>query len=56
MRIADQRMDKSLNFETRDNRVTIPLRQLAKGQWKLIFSWKSANGKAYLAEQEVRIP
>lgn len=54
MRSADQRMDRSLSFNTDAlNRVMLPLP--AKGQWKLIIKWSSA-AKAYLYEQEIIMP
>lgn len=55
VRNSDKRMDKRASIKTDDARqVKIPLKGIAKGQWRVILSWES-DGKAYLDEQEVRI-
>ncbi|SHN14137.1 FixH family protein [Mucilaginibacter sp. OK098] len=50
MRPSSDAADKSYLLEGKV--VTIPLSQLIKGKWKLVFEWKS-NNKAYLYNTEI---
>lgn len=53
IRPSDRHLDKTLIFN--NSQVAVPINQLAKGQWQLVFEWGS-NGKQYLYKQEMFIP
>jgi hypothetical protein len=55
MRTSDKRLDKTMPFETDQNRqILIPAVNLPKGSWRLIIEWESLS-KKYLYEQEINI-
>jgi hypothetical protein len=55
-RAADREMDKAFTVESDngENVVSLPLSQLAKGEWKLRAEWHS-NQKDYLYQQNILI-
>lgn len=56
VRSSDKQMDRKTAIQTDTlNRVKVPLKGIANGQWRMIVAW-STNGKAYLNEQEINIP
>ena len=52
---SDKKMDKILDIKSdTDNRVELPLRDMAKGHWKVLLEWES-DRKAYMYEKELMI-
>ncbi len=55
-RPSDKSMDKNLSFTANtDGRVELPLNNIARGRWQLVFEWND-KGKKYLYQKEVFIP
>lgn len=55
IRISDQKMDSTIDFETdHANQIQIPTGGKARGLWKIKLDWKNSN-KFYLFEREVRL-
>ncbi|PJJ83541.1 FixH family protein [Mucilaginibacter auburnensis] len=55
-RPSDKSMDKNLSFASTPNgRVELPLNDIARGRWQLVFEWND-KGKKYLYQKEVFIP
>lgn len=52
-RPSDTKMDKQFNVSSAT--FTIPVSDLAQGEWQLTLNWKS-NGHAYLYHQKILIP
>jgi hypothetical protein len=52
MRPSSDAIDKSYPLKGKVN--AIPVSQLVKGKWQLVFEWKSSN-KAYLYHTEIFI-
>lgn len=54
-RNSDKTMDQRIALQTDEkNQSLIPIKGIAKGQWRIIVSWIS-DGKSYLDEQEIKI-
>lgn len=55
IRISDQKMDKTIDFETdQTKQLHIPVGGKARGLWKIKLNWKN-NFKFYLYEREVTL-